>query len=100
MTANSMVTDRGLCLEAGCDGYVSKPIIINNLIAALNEASAKKTTGTPNLVVSHPPPSSDDGYFDLVIPTSIAERRGSRIDSSSRAGSRNPSPLASPHILE
>lgn len=72
-------------------GYVSKPILINSLIAALNEASAKKIRGTPTVTPHHV--EEDGGYFELSIPTSIAGRRGSRVDPSSRPVSRQPSPL-------
>jgi CheY-like chemotaxis protein len=36
MTANAMQGDREMCLEAGMDDYVSKPIHVDELIEALN----------------------------------------------------------------
>jgi CheY-like chemotaxis protein len=36
MTANAMQGDREMCLEAGMDDYVSKPIRVDELIEALN----------------------------------------------------------------
>jgi len=38
MTANAMQGDRERCLEAGMDDYVSKPIRVNELVAALSKA--------------------------------------------------------------
>jgi PAS domain S-box-containing protein len=44
MTANAMQGDRERCLEAGMDDYVSKPIRVNELVAALGKA---KPIGIP-----------------------------------------------------
>ena len=38
MTANAMQGDRELCLEAGMDDYVSKPIRVEELVSALNRS--------------------------------------------------------------
>jgi CheY-like chemotaxis protein len=38
MTANAMTEDRAVCLEAGMDGYVSKPVTADELIAAIDAA--------------------------------------------------------------
>ncbi len=40
MTANAMQGDREMCLEAGMDDYVSKPIRVDELVAALQRAPA------------------------------------------------------------
>ena len=42
MTANAMQRDRDRCLEAGMDGYVSKPITKNQLIEEINRVVVKQ----------------------------------------------------------
>jgi signal transduction histidine kinase/CheY-like chemotaxis protein len=42
MTANAMQGDREMCLAAGMDDYISKPIRIPDLVAALERAADKK----------------------------------------------------------
>jgi GAF domain-containing protein/CheY-like chemotaxis protein len=42
MTANAMQGDRDMCLAAGLDDYLTKPIRVERLVEALNQASARK----------------------------------------------------------
>jgi CheY-like chemotaxis protein len=42
MTANAMQGDREMCLEAGMDDYVSKPIRVEELVAALARCEATR----------------------------------------------------------
>ena len=37
MTANAMKEDREICLTAGMDDYVSKPIRVDELVRALSQ---------------------------------------------------------------
>ncbi len=37
ITAQAMTGDREKCIEAGADGYISKPVDINELMALMNE---------------------------------------------------------------
>jgi CheY-like chemotaxis protein len=39
MTANAMQGDRELCLEVGMDDYLSKPIHVEELVAAFGRAA-------------------------------------------------------------
>jgi CheY-like chemotaxis protein len=41
MTANAMQGDREMCLEAGMDDYVSKPIQMKDLVSALENAASR-----------------------------------------------------------
>jgi len=42
MTANAMQGDRELCIAAGMDDYLTKPIRVERLIEALNLAQGRK----------------------------------------------------------
>jgi CheY-like chemotaxis protein len=42
MTANAMQGDRDMCLAAGMDDYLTKPIRVERLVEALNQASARR----------------------------------------------------------
>ena len=42
MTANAMQGDRDMCLAAGMDDYLTKPIRVERLVEALSQASSRK----------------------------------------------------------
>ena len=42
MTANAMQGDREMCLAAGMDDYLTKPIRVDRLVEALNQVSARE----------------------------------------------------------
>lgn len=42
VTAHAMEGDRTRCLEAGCDGYVSKPIDYDELAALIESLAARR----------------------------------------------------------
>ena len=41
MTANAMQGDREMCLAAGMDDYLTKPIRVDQLVEALNNVAAR-----------------------------------------------------------
>jgi CheY-like chemotaxis protein len=42
MTANAMQGDRDMCLEAGMDDYLTKPIRVERLVEALHQVPARR----------------------------------------------------------
>jgi len=59
MTAHALKGDREKCLEAGMDGYVSKPIKIKDLLDAIDAAAPSGIPASEELtVLSHPERSS------------------------------------------
>jgi len=65
LTADAMEEDRKLCFAAGMDDYVSKPILVPDLVGALSRSAAKlaaasstaETAGTPTEDTDQPVPA-------------------------------------------
>jgi PAS domain S-box-containing protein len=59
MTAHSMKGDRERCLEAGMDGYLSKPIQVQALFEALEAIGMAPANEIPGLPAATPPPAAE-----------------------------------------
>jgi CheY-like chemotaxis protein len=44
MTANAMQGDREMCISAGMDDYITKPIRVDQLVEALQQVQPRKET--------------------------------------------------------
>jgi signal transduction histidine kinase/CheY-like chemotaxis protein/HPt (histidine-containing phosphotransfer) domain-containing protein len=62
MTANAMQGDREMCLAAGMDDYVSKPIRVDELVQALNRSRPLKSAQEPraDAVMDRAPKANGD----------------------------------------
>jgi two-component system, sensor histidine kinase and response regulator len=60
LTAHAMASDRDLCLAAGMDGFVSKPIQTAELVSAIAQVCGKNLPSAPSEIISEviPGPSS------------------------------------------
>jgi CheY-like chemotaxis protein/HPt (histidine-containing phosphotransfer) domain-containing protein len=73
MTANAMQGDRELCLEAGMDDYVAKPIHRDELVAALGRCAPPDRTPADHAPSSTPAadgstdPAADGGYDPAAV---------------------------------
>jgi HPt (histidine-containing phosphotransfer) domain-containing protein len=66
MTAHAIKGDREHCLQAGMDGYVSKPIEAGDLLRAIADVAPKTTAGfisPEGLSEATPPPNGPEGVL-------------------------------------
>ena len=65
MTAHAMQRDKDLCLAAGMDGFVTKPVRIEDLMSEIERVTNPETA--PRAVEPAPQPVPSDGglFFDL-----------------------------------
>ncbi len=68
MTANAMPGDREMCLAAGVDAYVSKPVELNDIRAVLTAvASAPTPLPAPRVEAGDAPPVIDRRRIDQLL---------------------------------
>jgi CheY-like chemotaxis protein/HPt (histidine-containing phosphotransfer) domain-containing protein len=70
MTANAMQSDREMCLAAGMDDYMSKPIRVEELIAALERSAARgpdaiRTGARHRVTPGEPPVDGEPEVLDM-----------------------------------
>jgi CheY-like chemotaxis protein/HPt (histidine-containing phosphotransfer) domain-containing protein len=71
MTAHALKGDRERCLQAGCDGYVSKPVQARTLLEAIEQAVA----GRPAESVPAEPETPAEPPSDIVLDEAAALAR-------------------------
>ena len=109
MTAHAMTSDREMCLQAGMDGYVSKPIRLEELLAAVDgigdapsaparRRSGKRSAATADLVSNFGgDPALLVEVIDMVLADSPATER--EIQRALAAGD-GPAVAAAAHALK
>jgi PAS domain S-box-containing protein len=70
MTANAMQGDRELCIAAGMDDYVAKPVRVDELVAALERSGSRSVPGPQGRGAAPPAAglsSIDRAIFDRLV---------------------------------
>ena len=74
MTANVQTSDRDACLAAGMDGFVAKPVDVQQLQRVLNQGAGSRAT-TVSALAAHAPDPIDQSRIEM-----LRAARGSRSD--------------------
>jgi CheY-like chemotaxis protein len=75
MTANAIKEDRDACLAAGMDDYLSKPIVVEELVRALNQCRPHAGIYTLPVTVAQPASSAATVDPSVLQQLRVARRR-------------------------
>jgi signal transduction histidine kinase/HPt (histidine-containing phosphotransfer) domain-containing protein/BarA-like signal transduction histidine kinase len=73
MTGNALLGDREKCLQAGMDDYITKPIRVGDLQAALERWGPQSTRKSDTAFLTRPKPAAGESMLDLAIIRELRE---------------------------